>query len=151
AARACRTPRPASRRGSPPRRPPGRHRRSPATVPLPPPAALSRRTSPPRAPRRAPFFALPHGGRIRAGRRPGLADLLVHLDDLLHGRRELRMPGHLAAHLLHLRRRELAADRLPAARRPGPQEPRPVPGMIRGRARAVRPAALAPVLAHRSP
>src|SRR5207302_1039968 len=87
---------------------------------------------------KAPLFALRHGGHIRAGHRPDLADLLVHLRDLLADRRELAMPGHLAAHLVHLRYCQLPADRLSPPRRPRPQEPRPVPRMIRGSTRAVR-------------
>jgi hypothetical protein len=51
---------------------------------------------------------------LRSGRWPGLADFLADLDDLLDGRDELRVPGDLAAHFLHLRRRQLPADR-PAA------------------------------------
>ena len=60
-----------------------------------------------------------------------------------------RMPGHLAAHLLHLRRPPAAGRRSASPGGPGPQEPRPVTGMIRLRARAVRLPALAVVLAHR--
>ena len=85
----------------------------------------------------------------QAGRRPGLTDPLVHLRDQLDGRGKLCMPRDLAADLLHLRRRELPADPLPAALRPGPQEPRAVPGMAGLRAGAVRLPAPAVVLAHR--
>lgn len=42
------------------------------------------------------------------------------------------------AYLRHLARRELPADPLTAALEPGPQEPRPVTGVVRGRAGAVR-------------
>ena len=88
--------------GSPPRPPPGRHRRSPATVAASLPGGLSRRFSAASA-LKSPLFRppAPEGASVPAAR-PGLADLLVHLDDLLDGRRELRVPGHLAAHLLHL-------------------------------------------------
>ena len=77
------------------------------------------------------FFPSRPGGVLAGGaarRRAGLADRLVHLDDLLHHRRELRVPRDLAAHLLHLARRELPSDPLPAALRPGPQEAGPCPG-----------------------
>ena len=100
----------------------------------------------------SPLFRPParraHRGRPRRCG-PGLADLLVHLRDLLADRRELRMPGDLPPHLGHLPGSQLPATVPPPAGGPGPQEPRPVPGMIRLRARAVRLPALAVVLAHR--
>jgi len=103
---------------------------------------------------RSPFFPSRPRGVLAGGaarRRAGLPDLLVHLDDLPHRRRELGVPGDLAAHLAHLARRELTGDGLPPTRRPGPKEPWLVPGMLRGRARAVRLHTPAPVLAHRPP
>src|SRR6266852_3519996 len=56
------------------------------------------------------FFALRHRGRVRAGGGPGLADLLVHLRDLLADRRELRMPGDLPPHPGHLPGSQLPPD-----------------------------------------
>src|SRR6266851_1198643 len=128
---------------------PARITASAASRPRPPPAGLSRRPSPVRSPPRAPFFALRRGGRIRASGRPGLADLLVHLRDLLTDRRELRMPGYLPPHLLHLTGRQLPPNGAAPPGSPRPQEPRPVPGMIQLRARAVQLPALPVVLAHR--
>src|SRR5262249_29191892 len=81
-----------------------------------------------------PSFPLPSRRALAGGaarHRTGLADRLVHLDDLLHRRRELRVPRDLAAHLLHLARRELAADPRAPALPPGPQQPRPRPGVVR--------------------
>src|SRR5450631_3127631 len=98
---------------------------------------------------RSPLFPLP--SRRGPRRRRCLADLPLPLDGLVPPRRELGVPGDLAAHLAHLARRELPADGLPPAGGPGPQEPWPVTGMLRGRARAVRLPAPAPVLAHRPP
>ena len=81
----------AARRGAPPRPSAGRSR-SPASWRPRLPGGLPRRTSPPRARPGAPFFPFRPGGVLAAGaarRRPGLADRLVHLDDLPHRRREL--------------------------------------------------------------
>jgi len=141
----------APRRGSPPRSPPAPHR-SPAPGRLPRPAVPPRPTPPRRAPRGAPFFPSRRRGTAIAvagcGRRsrPGLADRLVHLHDLLRHRHEPPVVRDLAAHLVQLGGGQLPGAR-PAARRAGPQVPRPVPGMIRLRASAVRPAAAPPRLA----
>lgn len=82
----------------------------------------------------AGFSAFRHRGRIRAASGPGLADLLFHLRDPLAHRRELAMPGDLPPHLSYLSPASSAAS--PGG--PGPQEPRPVAGMIRLSARAIR-------------
>jgi len=98
---------------------------------------------------RAAFSARRHGGRISAGYGPGLADLLADLHDLLTQGRELRVPLQLPPHFGHFRRGQLPALGLLPPHRPGPQEPGPVPGMIRLRARAIRLPALPVVLRHR--
>lgn len=97
----------------------------------------------------SPHFALRRRGRLSASSGPGLADLLVHLRDLLADRRELRMPGDLPPHLLHLPGSQLPANGAAPPGGPGPQEPRPVARMIRLSAPAVRLPALAVVHAHR--
>jgi hypothetical protein len=131
---------------------PGRSR-SPAPWRPRLPWRLPRRTSPPRAPPGAPFSPpVPEESSPAAPPAAGRASqIFSHLDDLPHRRRELGVPGDLAAHLAHLARRELTGDGLPPARRPGPKEPWLVPGMLRGRARAVRLHTPAPVLTHRPP
>jgi hypothetical protein len=80
---------------------PGRFRRQPAYL-----GGLL----PARSRHRAPLSALRHRERTRAGARPRLADLLVHLRHLLADRRELRVPGDLPVHLLRLPGSQLPAN-----------------------------------------
>jgi hypothetical protein len=141
-----------ARREAPAPPPPGR-RRQPGP-PLPPlPAALPRLLPPPRAPRRAPFLPrwitdLPTSRRRS---RPGLADRLVHLHDLLRKRRELLVPGQLSARLLHFPGGKLTAPGAAASNRPGPQIAGTVPGVTGLGAGTVRLAAAPVVLGDAAP
>src|SRR5258708_7434494 len=113
-----RDPAPAPPRAGPRRPGPGRP---------PGPAGLPPRTPPARADRRAPFLPLRLRG-LAGGRRyrPGLADRLAHLRDLLGQRREPLIVLQLGPHLAQLLRPQLTADRAPARHRARPQPPRPV-------------------------
>ena len=103
--------------------------------------------------RGAPFSASVRGrGRHRGVGigRACLADGLVDLHDLLGQSGETLVVGQLGAYLVHLAGRQLPSPGAAAGHRARPQIPRPVPGMIRLRARAIRLSAAAVVLADRA-
>src|SRR5262249_49868909 len=81
----------------------------------------------------------------------GLADRLADLHDLLAQRRELLVTSQLAAHLLHLTGRKLAAPRAVASHGPGPQIARAMPPVTRLGAGTIRLAAAPVVLANTAP
>src|SRR5262249_3912529 len=81
----------------------------------------------------------------------GLADRLADLHDLLAQRRELLVTSQLAAHLLHLTGRKLAAPRAVASHGPGPQIARAMPPVTRLGANTIRLAAAPVVLANTAP
>src|SRR5450631_628021 len=107
-----------------------------------------------RAARSPPFPSRPGrgtaAGLARHGR-AGLADSLVHLRDLPDQIPEPLVLGHLPAGLLQLRAGFQVHRPRPPAHRAGQVPLRPVAGVIRGRARAVRLAALAAHLVQRAP
>ena len=84
-------------------------------------------------------------------RRAGGADRLVHLRDLPDQVLEPLILRDLAAGLLQLRPQSQVHRPRPAAHGPGQVPLRPVAGMVRGRACAVRLAALAADLVQRPP
>ena len=92
----------------------------------------------------SPPFLRPAGRGLTSSRRdrPGLADRLVHLHDLLGKLRELLVARQLGPDLLQLGGSELAGARL-AAHRAGPQPSRPVARMARPGTGAIRLAAAA--------
>ena len=150
-----RRPAAAARRGSPPRPPPARRRRSPAPWPPRRPAGLSRRPSPARARPGAPLFPS----------RPGRGILLPARPAPPGGpRRSPRSPPRsarpgpgtartrdLPARLVQLRPRSQVHGPRPPVRLPRQVPLRPVTGMTRGRARAVRLPALPADLVQRPP
>ncbi len=111
----------------------------PATAPPGPPGwPISAVTSAASAGQSPPFLPpAPAGGLGARPDRPGLADRLVDLHDLLAQRGELSVARQLRADLAELGGSELAGPG-PAAGGAGPQPPRPVAGMTRLSTRAIR-------------